>query len=30
MKKIDLEEELRHLYNPSREVVLVDVPRANR
>lgn len=29
MKKIDLKKELKHLYNPSKEIALVDVPEMN-
>ncbi len=29
MKKIDLKKELKHLYNPPKEVVLIDVPEMN-
>ncbi len=29
MRKIDLKKELKHLYNPPKEIVLVDVPEMN-
>ncbi|KUK55970.1 MAG: Uncharacterized protein XD79_0356 [Atribacteria bacterium 34_128] len=29
MRKIDFKKELKHLYNPPKEVVLVDVPEMN-
>lgn len=29
MEKIDLKKELKHLYNPSKEIALVDVPEMN-
>jgi len=29
MKKIDLKKELKHLYNPPKEIALVDVPEMN-
>jgi len=29
MKKIDLKKELKHLYNPPKEIVFVDVPEMN-